>query len=149
MRALLSCHIPPIPISPNFPLLPSTMNTILPPQLNSSRRSGRHVSATETRSPHYDCQQHADSIDLTVFMPGVDASGVEIVVRGPDLIVVGRKSHVVRVNFAAAHLEHAQLDYELRLRLGRDLDYGVLQAELNDGVLSLHIPKRAALAHAA
>ncbi|MBC8012413.1 MAG: Hsp20/alpha crystallin family protein [Burkholderiales bacterium] len=126
------------------------MNTILPPQLISSRRPGRLVTATgETRSPHYDCQQHGDAIDLTVFLPSVDASGVEIVVRGPDLVVIGRKSHVVRVNFAAAHLEHAQLDYELRLRLGRDLDYAALTAELADGILSLHIPKRSTLAAAA
>ena len=67
---------------------------------------------------------------------------MEIVVRGPDLVVIGRKSHIVRVNFAAAHLEHAQRDYELRLRLGRDLDYAALGAELADGVLSVRIPKR-------
>jgi HSP20 family protein len=126
------------------------MNTILPPTLSSSRRPGRAVPALgETRSPHYDCKQHGDAIDLAVFLPGVDAAGVEIVVRGPDLVVVGRKSHVVRVNFAAAHLEHAQRDYELRLRLGRDLDYARLSAELADGVLSLRIPKRVPVAAAA
>lgn len=126
------------------------MNTILPPTLTSNRRPGRAVPALgETRSPHYDCQQHGDAIDLTVFLPGVEAAGVEIVVRGPDLVVIGRKSHVVRVNFAAAHLEHAQRDYELRLRLGRDLDYGALTAELTEGVLSLRIPKRVAIAAAA
>ncbi len=126
------------------------MNTILPPQLISSRRSGRPVSPSrETRSPHYDCQQKGDAIDLSVFLPGVDAAGVEIVVRGPDLVVMGRKSHRVRVNFAAAHLEHVQLDYELRLRLGRDLDYAALTAELADGVLNLHIPKRMPLPVAA
>lgn len=127
------------------------MNTILPPQLTNSRRPGRPVSAIvgETRSPHYDCQQKGDTIDLTVFLPGVDAAGVEIVVRGPDLVVIGRKTHTVRVNFAAAHLEHAQLDYELRLRLGRDLDYAALTAELADGILALSIPRRSALAHAA
>jgi HSP20 family protein len=119
------------------------MNTILPPTLTSNRRPGRAIPALgETRSPHYDCQQHGDSINLTVFLPGVEAAGVEIVVRGPDLVVIGRKSHIVRVNFAAAHLEHAQRDYELRLRLGRDLDYAALGAELADGVLSVRIPKR-------
>ncbi len=127
------------------------MNTILPPTLTSNRRPGRTAPALsgETRSPHYDCQQHRDAIDLTVFLPGVEAAGVEIIVRGPDLIVLGRKTHFVRVNFSAAHLEHAQRDYELRLRLGRDLDYASLSAELTDGVLSLRIPKRAALAAAA
>ena len=119
------------------------MNTILPPTLTSNRRPGRASPALgETRSPHYDCLQHGDAIDLTVFLPGVEAAGVEIVVRGPDLVVIGRKSHIVRVNFAAAHLEHAQRDYELRLRLGRDLDYAGLSAELADGVLSVRIPKR-------
>ena len=119
------------------------MNTILPPTLTSNRRPGRAIPALgETRSPHYDCQQHGDSINLTVFLPGVEAAGVEIVVRGPDLVVIGRKSPIVRVNFAAAHLEHAQRDYELRLRLGRDLDYAALGAELADGVLSVRIPKR-------
>ncbi len=126
------------------------MNTILPPTLTSNRRPGRAVPALgETRSPHYDCQQHGDAIDLTVFLPGVEAAGVEIVVRGPDLVVIGRKSHIVRVNFAAAHLEHAQRDYELRLRLGRELDYAGLSAELADGVLSVRIPKRVPIAAAA
>lgn len=127
------------------------MNTILPPTLTTHRRPGRaaHALASETRSPHYECQQHRDAIDLTVFLPGVEAAGVEIIVRGPDLIVVGHKSHFVRVNFSAAHLEHAQRDYELRLRLGRELDYAALTAELHEGVLSLRIPKRAALPAAA
>ena len=127
------------------------MNTILPPTLVSNRRPAR-ASLTplgETRSPHYDCQQLEDAIDLTVFLPEVDAAGVEIVVRGPDLVVIGRKTHLVRVNFAAAHLEHAQRDYELRLRLGRELDYSALTAGLDSGVLSIRIPKRVAVPAAA
>ena len=127
------------------------MNTILPPSLTTNSRSGRAVPviAGETRSPHYDCQQNGDTIDLTVFLPGVEAAGVDIVVRGPDLIVIGRKAHLVRVNFSAAHLEHVQRDYELRLRLGRELDYGTLSAELNEGILSIRIPKRSSLPIAA
>lgn len=127
------------------------MNTILPPTLTSTRRPARATVTElgETRSPHYDCQLLADAIDLTVFLPEVDAAGVEIIVRGPDLVVVGRKTHLVRVNFAAAHLEHAQRDYELRLRLGRELDYGALTAGLEGGILSIRIPKRATVPAAA
>lgn len=127
------------------------MNTILPPTLTTNRRPGRTTSTPpgETRSPHYDCQVLEDAIDLTVFLPEVDAAGVEIVVRGPDLVVIGRKTHLVRVNFAALHLENAQRDYELRLRLGRDLDYSALTAELNGGLLAIRIPKRPAVPVAA
>jgi HSP20 family molecular chaperone IbpA len=127
------------------------MNTILPPQLLGTRRLARFESALsgETRKPHYDCQQQGDTLVMSVFLPGVEAAGVEIVVRGPDLIVVGRKHHVVRVNFAAAHLETAQLDYELRLRLGRDFDYAGLEATLADGILTLSIPRRPLLDAAA
>ncbi len=120
------------------------MNTILPPQLLGKRRlasvESRPIGAT--RKPHYDCQQQGETLVMSVFLPGVEASGIEIIVRGPDLIVIGRKHHVVRVNFAAAHLESAQLDYELRLRLGRDFDYAGLDATLADGILTLAIPKR-------
>ena len=30
---------------------------------------------------------------LTVYVPGVEAAGVEIEVRGPDLVVTARKAH--------------------------------------------------------
>jgi HSP20 family protein len=95
-----------------------------------------------TRHPHYDCQDLPHALKLTVFVPGVDASGVDIASRGPDLVVTARKAHVVRVNWQALHLESAQLDYRLRLRLGLGFDYDALHATLADGVLVLTLPKK-------
>jgi HSP20 family molecular chaperone IbpA len=48
----------------------------------------------------------------------------------------------VRVNWQALHLEHAQRDYRLSLRLGRGLAYEHLEAEITQGVLTLRLPKR-------
>ncbi len=79
---------------------------------------------------------------LTVYVPGVEAAGVEIEARGPDLTVTARKPHFVRVNWEALHLETAQRDYQLRLRLGHGFDYPALHAEINDGVLTVVLPKR-------
>jgi HSP20 family protein len=93
------------------------------------------------RTPHYECVEHADMIKLVMYVPGVDASGVEITQRGPDLIVTAQKSHFVRVNWQALHLEGAQRDYQLRLRLGHAIDFDDLKAELVGGVLTLTIPK--------
>jgi HSP20 family molecular chaperone IbpA len=96
------------------------------------------------RTPHYDCIEGSDALKVIVFVPGVDASGVEITRRGPDLTVTARKSHYVRVNWQALHLEKAQRDYQLRLRLGNGLDYDALNAELVDGRLILSLPKKTA-----
>ncbi len=80
---------------------------------------------------------------LVVYVPGVDASGVSVEARGPDLVVTARKARFVRVNWQALHLERAQRDYRLKLRLGRGFDYPAMHAELREGTLSLTLPKRA------
>ena len=94
------------------------------------------------RQPSYDCREQPEAVKLTVYVPGVEAPGVEIESRGPDLLITARKSHFVRVNWQALHLETAQRDYQLRLRLGHGLDYQGLQAEITNGVLSVVLPKR-------
>lgn len=118
------------------------MHTIIQPK-ETRRRSRTAVNASSHyRQPNYDCREQPDAVNLVVYVPGVDASGIELEVRGPDLIITAPKPHVVRVNWQALHLEGAQRDYRLCLRLGHGLDYGALQAELHDGVLSLRLPKR-------
>ncbi len=93
------------------------------------------------RKPNYDCREQPDAVKLVVYVPGVEAAGVEIEAHGPDLVVTARKTHFVRVNWQALHLETAQRDYQLRLRLGHGLDYPALHAEIRQGVLTIVLPK--------
>jgi HSP20 family protein len=121
------------------------MQTIIPStnSLSPARdRAGAPASIGLLRKPNYDCQDLGDALKLTVFVPGVEAAGVEITSRGPDLVVIARKTHFVRVNFSALHLENSQRDYQLRLRLGHGLDYGALRAEIGGGVLTITLPKK-------
>lgn len=121
------------------------MHTIIQPTSSTSppRRSpDAPATAGLFRKPHYDCLDLADTMKLTVFVPGVEAAGVEITTRGPDLTITARKTHFVRVNFSALHLENAQRDYQLRLRLGHGFDYAGLEAEIANGVLALTLPKK-------
>lgn len=122
------------------------MNTIIHP-LKPASRSTRSPETTSVktavvRKPHYDCQELDDALKVVVYVPGVDAAGIEITTRGPDLLITARKSHFVRVNFQALNLESVQRDYLLSLRLGRGLDYLALTAEIEAGVLTLTIPKK-------
>ena len=109
---------------------------------NSRSKAPAHASIDAFRQPAYDCQEHADAMKLVVYVPGVDASGVEIEGRGADLTVTAKKARFVRVNFNALHLEGAQRDYRLRLRLGTGLDYAAMEAEIAHGVLTITLPKR-------
>jgi len=93
------------------------------------------------RAPHYDCLDLPAALKLVVYVPGVDASGVEITTQGPDIFVTARKAHHIRVNWQALHLEQAQRDYQLKLRLGLGLDYEALQASVARGVLTIVLPK--------
>ena len=119
------------------------MHTIIHP-LNPRTRSpaAEPTSPVAFRQPNYDYVEHPDTITLVVYVPGVDAAGVEIEARGSDLTVTAKKSHFVRVNWQSLHLETAQRDYQLRLRLGSGFDYTSMQAEIHDGVLSVTLPKR-------
>jgi HSP20 family molecular chaperone IbpA len=114
--------------------------------LDSRQPSPAFARSDTFRRPHYDCQEQMDALKLTVYVPGVDPAGIDIEVRGPDLIVTAPKSHLVRANWRAAHLESAQRDYQLRLRLGFSLAYDALQASLLDGVLTVTIPKKTVVA---
>lgn len=120
------------------------MHTIIQTSRPASRRPRRSEAASVQafRQPSYDCREHPDSVRLTVYVPGVEATGVEIEARGPDLVITARKPHFVRVNWQALHLETAQRDYQLRLRLGHGIDYPALHAEIHEGVLTVVLPKR-------
>jgi len=111
-------------------------------------RSAPALDAESFRQPSYDSRDQPEALTLTVFVPGADAAGVEIEARGVDLVVTARKARFVRVNWQSLHLEGAQRDYRLRLRLGRGFDYAAMQAEIHGGVLTLRLPKTAGVAGA-
>ncbi|HEX7632004.1 MAG TPA: Hsp20/alpha crystallin family protein [Lacunisphaera sp.] len=98
-------------------------------------------SKQDLRSPHYDCMDLPAALRLTVYVPGVDASGVDITTQGPDLLVTARKTHHIRANWQALHLESVQRDYQLKLRLGLGFDFEALQASVARGVLTIVLPK--------
>ena len=94
------------------------------------------------QSPRYMRREKRRSLDVEVFMPGVDAGAVELAVNDRDeLIVTGRKAVPVRQNFRAANLEAVQPHYQLRLPLGTHVDRTSIWGALRDGILTIHAKK--------
>ncbi|HVU17104.1 MAG TPA: Hsp20 family protein [Candidatus Didemnitutus sp.] len=118
------------------------MNTIIP-SLSSNAAVSSSESRPAIRQPHFECSDLPQALKIVVLVPGVEASGIEIVTTGPDLVVNAHKTSVVRVNWQALHLEGVQRDYQLKLRLGHGFDFPELRADLRDGVLTVLVPKRA------
>ena len=99
-------------------------------------------SKPDFRSPHYECMDLPQALKLAVYVPGVEAPGVDVTTQGTDLYVTARKAHHVRVNWQSLHLEGAQRDYQLKLRLGAGYDFDHLRAFVAKGVLTIVLPKR-------
>lgn len=118
-----------------------TMHTIIH-STRHHRLPNAEPAARDLRSPHYECIDQTEALKLVVYVPGVEASGIEITTQGPDVFVTARKTHHVRVNWKALHLETAQRDYQLKLRLGLGFNYEALQASVARGVLTIALPKR-------
>ena len=93
------------------------------------------------RLPHFACTGLPQALELKVFVPDVDAAGVEIATHGPDLSIIARTSRHGSMNSPALQPAGAQRDYQLKLRLGFGYDFAGLRAELSGGVLTLHLPK--------
>jgi HSP20 family molecular chaperone IbpA len=120
------------------------MHTIIR-SLKRRKSSPAFTRTAPFRQPHYSYEEHMDALKLVVYVPGIDATGVDIEVNGPDLTVTAPRSHRVRTNWRALHLEPVQRDYRLRLRLGFSLNYDALNAELLESVLTITIPKKTAV----
>jgi HSP20 family molecular chaperone IbpA len=119
------------------------MHTIINSILSQASTRSSEVKISESfRQPNYECQDQGNAMKLEVFVPGVSADGVDIEAQGPDLLITARKSHYIRVNWSSLHLEGAQRDYQLRLRLGLIFDYSAMRAEIHNGILSVTVPKR-------
>ncbi|MDF9827957.1 HSP20 family protein [Ereboglobus sp. PH5-5] len=120
------------------------MHTMIHTDTTTETDSSNRIAKSEFRNPHYDCQHEGDSMKLIVYVPGVDATGVDITMHGPDLTITARKKRFIRRNWNGLQLERVQRDYMLRLRVGYGYDPSTMTADLRNGILTLKLPVRAA-----
>lgn len=76
-------------------------------------------------------------------MPGVPREGLEIKVEGESLLIEGAVQTQTLDGLEAVHAEVRVARFRRSFVLSRELDAHAIQATLKEGVLSLHIPKKA------
>jgi HSP20 family molecular chaperone IbpA len=113
----------------------------------------RAVAATQatprelgpTLKPAYELNETADGFALTVYLPGVEHSGLDIQVDAENLTLIGRRMWKQPEGWASLYRESDDATYELVLAHENIVDLDKVQAELRDGVLRIALAKTEAV----
>ena len=91
--------------------------------------------------PKYAVDRSGDETLLRVELPGVAKEDLEISVENRELYLEGKVSIKRPDSWKILYRESFDRTYQLRLRLGDQVDQASIVAELENGILSLTLPK--------
>ncbi len=96
--------------------------------------------STTTYTPRFDIVEVGDELTLYGDLPGVAPENLEVRFENEHLIVHGRVEprHEDRQHL---YSEYGIGDFYREFRINEAVDVGKIEAELKDGVLTLHLPK--------
>jgi HSP20 family protein len=92
-----------------------------------------------------DIFEDGEGINLVVDMPGVSKERLEVRVDGDNLLLEGTVQFELPEQAEALYADIRSTLYRRSFVLSRELETEKIQANLKDGVLTVHIPKRMAL----
>ena len=90
--------------------------------------------------PVVDVESTADGYTLHVEMQGVNKSGVEITAENGDLVIVGHRAPQ-EISGEPVHRESRPVDFRRVYELDPSIDTNRISAKMEQGVLSVHLPK--------
>jgi HSP20 family protein len=103
-----------------------------------------HKSESAIRPP-VDIFETADGITLNADMPGVSKQHLNLQVEGNTLTVEGELEVKMPEDMEPIYADVRSRLYRLSFVLSSELESSRVEANLKDGVLTVHIPKRAEL----
>ncbi len=91
-------------------------------------------------SPSVDIAETKDEYLLQADMPGVNKAGLELLLEANELTIVGRRqSRVPNGDLLVG--ESNRLDYRRTFLLDPMIDTAKINAQMDQGVLTVHLPK--------
>lgn len=97
--------------------------------------------AHQSRRPQFQVNETDQAYHLTVNLPGVAKSGLEITDEGGELTIVGTRASRIPEGVAVLHRESSDAPFKLVLAHENTVDTGKIEAEMKDGVLRLTLAK--------
>jgi len=111
------------------------------------RPARRNGEPTEERfvTPVYEVKESNDAFGLELFVPGVAKDDVELSVDQGELSITARRRWKAPEGWTEVFRESTDAAYRLRLDLSEAVNVDKINAELEQGVLRVTLPKAEAL----
>jgi HSP20 family protein len=91
-------------------------------------------------SPGVNILENADAYVLVAELPGVAKDGVDIDVEGTTLTLTGKRAKA-DLNATPLYRESSRADYRRVFELDPAIDTGKIEAKIEQGVLTITLPK--------
>jgi len=108
----------------------------------------RRPASTDDESfvlPVYDLKESTDAYGLEILLPAVAKDAVDLQVDHDELVVTARRRWQAPKGWTEVFRETADADYRLRVELDESINVEKINAELEQGVLRVTLPKAEAL----
>ncbi len=106
----------------------------------SQSPAGNGAQKVTYTTPLANIRETKDGYVLEAEMPGVAKDGLEITVENGELAIVGRRTPVTESG-RSVYRESRGSDYRRVFELDPSIDAGKITAKVDQGVLTLHLPK--------
>lgn len=116
----------------------SILHSIVP---GSANKPATRENTEPAIRPSYEVRESDEAWGLTVQLPGVARSGVEITAEEGRLVIRGRRDWKAPAGWTALYRESVDTPFELALQHDNTIDVEKIHAELQDGVLRVSLPK--------
>jgi HSP20 family protein len=113
------------------------MNTTMPKR---ERKETAEVQDRGFLSPAVNIVETTDGYMLEAEMPGVNKSGLEVLLQGTELTLVGKRDTEVH-GAETVYRETSPRDFRRTFVLDPGIDTSKIQAKMENGILTLNLPK--------
>ena len=111
--------------------------------MNTTVRENRDIERRQAEqfvAPRASVAENKDGYVLQVEMPGVNKQGLEIAVENNELTIIGRRA-LSAVEGTLIHRESRREYYRRTFELDPSIDADKIGAKIDNGVVSLTLPK--------
>ena len=119
------------------------MNSTLT-KTESKPAAGNGFNRPQYLTPAANVREDKDGYVVEAEMPGVPKDGLELTVENGELVIIGRRTPL-QSSGTPVYRESRRLDYRRAFELDPSLDTTKITAKLDQGVLTLHLPKTEAV----